>query len=379
MQFADVIGQQAVKKRLIASSREGRVSHALLFFGPPGSGVLPLARAFAQYLNCENPTPTDSCGTCGGCKRATALVHPDIHYVYPVVTGIVKDPVCSDFIHEWRNLFFHAPYADLHNWINFLTNDDPKNRQGSIVADEAQHILRKIHLKPYEGQYKVMIIWLPEKFHPSMANKLLKSLEEPPDDTLFILASEARDQLLPTILSRTQLVKLSRLTEEEVMAGLQARFEMSATEAATIAFMVEGDVGLALDLAGQEEGGEAHEEAFLNWMRLCFNPLKTMDKVLAWVDAMARESKEQQKMFLMACLQVLREGMLINVSDGPLVKFNDSQRAVIQKFLPFINTANVAPFTEALTEAIYHLERNAHAKILFLDLSLKIHRILQIK
>lgn len=379
MQFANVIGQQAVKERLIASSREGRVSHALLFFGPPGSGVLPMARAFAQYLNCENPLPSDSCGSCGGCKRATALVHPDIHYVYPVVTGIVKDPVCNDFISEWRHLYYHAPYANLHNWINFLTDDDPKNRQGIIVADEAQHILRKIHLKPYEGKYKVMIIWLPEKFHPSMANKLLKSLEEPPDDTLFILASEARDQLLSTILSRTQLVKLGRLTEEDVMAGLQARFEMSATEAATIARLAEGDFGLALDLADQEEGSEAHEEAFLNWMRLCFNPLKTMDKLLAWVDAMARESKEQHKMFLMACLQVLREGMLINVSDGPLVKFTESQRAVIQKFLPFINTANVAPFTEALTEAIYHLERNAHAKILFLDLSLKIHRILQLK
>lgn len=379
MQFASVIGQQAVKDRLISSSREGRVSHALLFFGQPGSGVLPMARAYAQFLNCENPSETDSCGECGSCRRASRMVHPDINYVYPVVTGIVKNPKSIDFIEDWRKLQLDQPYANLNDWINYITGGDAKNKQGNIPAEESQDIIHKINLKAFEGKYKVMIIWMPEKMHTVTANKLLKSLEEPPADTLFILASEARDQLLTTILSRTQLVKLSRLTEEEVVAGLMTEEKLAESEAYDIARLAEGDFNLALELAGREKGTGSHEEAFLNWMRLCFNPFKTMDKLLAWVDGMAVESKEEQKQFLSASIQVLRECLLINVADGPLVKMTGTQRAVVQKFLPFINEVNAQPFMTALSEATYHLERNAHAKILFLDLSLKIHSILQIK
>lgn len=379
MQFSSVIGQQAVKERLISSSREGRVSHALLFFGQPGSGVLPMARAYAQFLNCENPSETDSCGQCGACRRASRMVHPDINYVYPIVTGIVKNPRSIDFIEDWRRLQLDQPYANLTDWINYITNGDAKNRQGNIPAEESQDIIHKINLKAFEGKYKIMIIWMPEKMHVVTANKLLKSLEEPPADTLFILASEARDQLLTTILSRTQLVKLSRLSEEEVVDGLVAAENLSASEAFDIARLAEGDYNLALEIAGREKGTGSHEEAFLNWMRLCFNPFKTMDKLLAWVDGIAAESKEEQKQFLAAALQVLRECLLINVADGPLVKMTVSQRAVIQKFLPFVNPRNAEPFMDALSEATYHLERNAHAKILFLDLSLKIHSVLQIK
>jgi DNA polymerase-3 subunit delta' len=379
MQFASVVGQQAVKDRLIAASREGRVSHALLFFGQPGSGVLPMARAFAQFLNCEQPTEADSCGVCGSCRRAAKMVHPDINYVYPVVTGIVKNPRSVDFIEDWRNLQLEQPYANLTDWIDYITSGDAKNRQGNIPAEEAQDIIHKINLKAFEGRFKVMIIWLPEKMHVVTANKLLKSLEEPPSDTLFILASEARDQLLSTILSRTQLVKLGRLQEEDIVAALQPSYQLLETEALDMARLAEGDFNLAIQLARQERGTGSYEEAFLNWMRLCFNPFKTMDKLLAWVDGIAAESKEEQKQFLAASLQVLRECLLINVADGPLVKMTNAQRTVIQKFLPFVNELNAAPFMEAVSEAIYQLERNAHGKILFLDLSLKIHRILQIK
>ncbi|MFN8155435.1 MAG: hypothetical protein U0Y08_14175 [Bacteroidia bacterium] len=379
MQFASVIGQQAVKERLISSGREGRISHALLFFGQPGAGVLPMARAYAQFLNCENPSETDSCGECGACRRASRMVHPDINYVYPVVTGIVKNPRSVDFIEDWRKLQLDQPYSNLTDWVNYITNGDAKNRQPIIPAEETQDIIHKINLKAFEGKYKVMIIWMPERMNAVAANKLLKSLEEPPADTLFILASEARDQLLTTILSRTQLVKLNRLTEEEVVSGLTISENLSNNEAYDIARLAEGDFNLALELAGREKGTGSHEEAFLNWMRLCFNPFKTMDKLQAWVDGMATESKEEQKQFLAASLQVLRECLLINVADGPLVKMTSAQRTVVQKFLPFVNEVNAAPFMSALSEATYHLERNAHGKILFLDLSLKIHSILQIK
>ena len=307
------------------------------------------------------------------------MVHPDIHFVYPVVTGVVKNPKSVDFVEDWRQQMIPDPYMSLNDWVDVLTGGEAKTKQGNIPVEEAQDIIHKISLKAFEGKYKVIIIWMPEKMPPPTANKLLKSLEEPPDDTVFILASEARDQLLATILSRTQLVKLNRLSDSEIAEGLEQGFGIPAPEALNIARLADGNYSLALELAGRETGNGSHEEMFLNWMRLCFNPLKTMDKLLLWVEGMAAEGREQQKQFLAANLQVLRECLLVNVADGAMVKLEDTQRVAIQKFLPFVNLNNVDDFAAALTEAAYHLERNAHAKILFLDLSLKISSVLQKK
>jgi len=379
MQFRDVIGQSAVKERLVANSREGRVGHALLFAGPPGSGILPMARAFAQYLNCENPGNSDSCGVCGSCSRSSKMIHPDISYTYPVVTGIVTKPKSVDFVSDWRSAMLPTPYMDLNGWVDVLTGGDSKTKQGIIPVEEAQEIIHKLSLKSFEGRYKVFIIWMPEKMAPQAANKLLKSLEEPPADTVFILATESRDQLLVTILSRTQLVRLNRLDDDEITKGLIERFGLPGQEAADMARLADGSFSAALELAGREIGGGSYEEEFLNWMRLCFNPLKVMDKLLAWVDGMAEDSREHQKQFLMANLQILRECLLMNVADGPLVRMEAAQQEPIRKFLPFVSLNNVDEFAAAISEAVYHLERNAHAKILFLDLSLKISTILQKK
>ncbi|MBK9636316.1 MAG: hypothetical protein IPO63_00270 [Bacteroidetes bacterium] len=380
MLFQSIIGQQSVKSKLITSSTENRVSHALLFFGQPGSGVLPLARAFAQFLNCENPQADDSCGVCGSCRRASKMEHPDIHFVYPIVKGGgIKDPTSVDYIREWRELFVSNPYASLNQWVDFISTGDAKNKQGIIPTEEAQKIIHKINLKAFEGKFKVIIIWMPEKMHPNAANALLKSLEEPTKDTLFILASEARDQLLSTIVSRTQLVKLQLLQEEEVAERIMSDYEMGRPEALDIARLADGNFSDAMEMAEHDKGSGSHEEAFINWMRLCFSPLKTMDKLLSWVDGMAAENKEHQKQFLGACLRVLRECLIVNLADGPLVKLEATQRIAIQKFLPFVNVNNIDAFSTELSEASYHLERNASTKILFLDLSLKISRILQIK
>jgi DNA polymerase-3 subunit delta' len=379
MQFRSVVGQHPVKQRLLQSSREGRVSHALLFFGPPGSGVLPLAMAFAQYLNCEQPGESDSCGSCGSCRRAAKLEHPDIHFVYPIVTGVVKNPRSVDFIAEWRKVVMEDPYISLNDWIDTITGGDAKSRQGNIPAEEAQEIVHKINLKAFEGKYKVFILWMPEKMGPATANKLLKSLEEPPEDTVFILASEARDQLLATILSRTQMVKLNRLDELEIAAALVDYLQMQASEANELARISDGSYHQALLLAQRERGGGSYEEAFLGWMRICFNPLRTTEQLLAWVDGMATASREQQKQFLAACLNMVRECLLINLSDGSLVRLDPAQRASIEKFLPFVTLQNAESFISTLNEGIFHLERNAHAKILFLDLSMKINKVLQQK
>ena len=379
MQFRDIIGQSAVKERLIVNSREGRVGHALLFAGPPGSGILPLARAFAQYLNCEKPGDSDSCGVCGSCKRSAKMIHPDVHYTYPVVTGMVSKPRSVDFINDWRSAMVPGPYMDLNGWVDALTGGDSKTKQGIIPVEEAQEIIHKLNLKSFEGKYKVFIIWMPEKMAPQASNKLLKSLEEPPADTVFILATESRDQLLATILSRTQLVRLNRLSDPEIIQGLVDNFGLSGQEAADMARLADGNFSAALELAARESGGGSYEEEFLSWMRLCFSPMKVMDKLLAWVEGMADDSREHQKQFLTANLQIIRECLLMNAADGPLVRMDGAQRDAVRKFLPFISLNNIDEFVSTLSEAVYHLERNAHAKILFLDLSLKISTILQKK
>lgn len=338
-----------------------------------------MAMAFAQYLNCEKPGEADSCGECGSCRRAVKLEHPDIHFVYPVVTGIVKNPRSVDFIADWRRSVLADPYLSLNDWIDLLTGGDAKTKQGNIPVEEAQDILHKINLKAFEGRYKVLILWMPEKMGAATANKLLKSLEEPPEDTVFILASEARDQLLPTILSRTQLVKLNRLAEEEVAEALKKAAALPSNEAIELARLADGNFSMAMELAFQEKGAGSYEEAFLQWMRLCFNPFKSMESLLAWVEGIAAEPREHQKQFLASCMNMVRECLLVNTADGPLVKLTPSQRAAIQKFLPYVNLNNVDPFTSTLNEGIFHLERNAHAKILFLDLSLKLSRVLQLK
>jgi len=380
MQFQSVIGQNTVKEKLISSSRDGRISHALLFFGQPGAGVLPLARAYAQFLNCESPIESDSCGKCGSCRRASKMEHPDINFVYPIVKGAgIKDPTSVDYIKEWREMFVENPYSSLNNWVDFISTGDVKNKQSIIPVDEAQKIIHKINLKAFEGKFKVIIIWMPEKMNLNTANALLKSLEEPTKDTLFILASESRDSLLATIVSRTQLVKLQMLKDDEVAEALQKNYNIGVAESLDMARLAEGNYSEAMEIAEHEQGTGSHEEAFINWMRLCFSPLKTMDKLLSWVDGMAAENKEHQKQFLAACLRVLRECLIVNLADGPLVRLEESQRIAIQKFLPFVNVNNIDLFSTELSEATYYLERNASTKILFLDLSLKISRILQMK
>jgi DNA polymerase III subunit delta' len=378
MLFSEVIGQEAVKEKLVISFREGRVSHALLFFGPVGSGVLPLARAFAQYITCEQPVLNDSCGQCSACKKNAKMVHPDVHYVYPVATSKKNaKPKSVDYVSDWRTAALANPYLDYNDWVEIIAESE--NKQASIMVEEAHDIIHKINLKAFEAPYKVIIIWLPERMRVEVANKLLKSLEEPPDNTVFILASEQRDQLLQTILSRTQLVKLARLTDDEIAQAIGHQFSLSPEKLIDISRLSDGNFHTAFEMAGQELGEERHEEAFINWMRFCFNPQKSTEKLLNWVDTMAAGSRDKQKQFLFSCIQVLRECLLLNFADNSMVKIDNAQQQSIVKFLPFVNENNAEPFVEALNEAHFHVERNANPKILFLDLSLKVSRILQIK
>lgn len=380
MLISEIIGQVTVKTTLLQAAKEGRVSHALLFFGPRGSGVLPMARAFAQYLTCTNQGEFDSCGKCSSCLKNSKLVHPDVHFSFPVVTDSkrgIKKPISNDYIAEFRQIAISHPYFDYNDWVPEIA--DSENKQAVIYVHEASEIIRKINLKAFESPYKVMIIWLPERMNMEVANKLLKSFEEPPSNTVFILATEQRDQIIQTILSRTQLIKIHRIEDEEIENALIHRRNLSSQAAHEIAMLSDGDFHLALELSNREEGIGNHEAEFLAWMRLCFNPMKTMEQLLAWVESIAGKGREGQKQFLFACIQTVRECMMINLADPSLVKIDPHQQKTLERFLPFVNQFNMTPFVNELNQAYYHIERNANGKILFLDLSLKISKILQIK
>jgi len=380
MQFKDVIGQDKVKASLRASRKEGRVSHAQLFFGPPGSGVLPMAMAYGQFLICENPSDEDSCGVCSVCQKCNKMVHPDIYFSFPVITVAkqkIDKPVSNDFVSDFRKAVLSHPYIDYNDWIAEIS--DSENKQGRIFVHEGPEIIKRINLKAFEAPFKVVIMWLPEKMGQDLANKLLKSFEEPPDNTLFILASEQREVLLQTILSRTQSVKLGRLDDQQVINSLLLDKRIDMQKAGEIARLADGDYHLAEELAVQLVGDDTFDKAFLAWMRLCFNPVKNMEALMAWVDQMATHKREGQKQFLFASIQMVRECMMVNLADQSLVKLDNQQVKTLEKFLPFINAKNMTPFVEELGKAHYHIERNAHAKILFLDLSLKLGNILQIK
>lgn len=381
VKFSSVPGHLEIKERLIRSAQEEKVSHALLFAGNPGYGTLPLATAFATYLNCENPGDTDSCGKCPSCIKNEKLVHPDVHYVFPIITSKEKpkDPKCVDFLPEFREAYLEDPYLSINDWVDFLTGGEAKNKQGNIPVEEANDLIRRLSLKSFEGKYKVVVLWMPENLHPSSANKLLKSIEEPPDQTIFLLVTSERDRILPTILSRTQLIRLKRLEPEDILSSLISAGEISEGHAVSISKISDGDIRNARELAEVSGGGESAETAFLEWMRLCFNPGKTMDKLLAWVDAMAANNRDSQKQFLVSALRVVRECIVLNLSAVSLARIEPAQQEKLERFRNFITVSNMEAFADELNKGCFHLERNASPKILFLDLSLKVSTILQKK
>jgi DNA polymerase III subunit delta' len=374
MLFNEVIGHKALKERFINAVKENRVSHALLITGTEGAGGLPLALAFAQYLTCEQPGIDDSCGKCPSCVKNQKMVHPDVHYSYPVVKEANKEAKSSVYIEEFRTIVLQRPYLDLSDWFEFL---GVENKQGYISVEESADILRKLQLKSFESVYKVIILWMPEKLRTDSANKLLKILEEPPDNTVFFLVTENGDQLLPTILSRLQILKASRLTDEEIIGALVKNKEISEAEARSIAHMADGNYHLALSLASGDLPEKSAEELFIDWMRLCFNPMKTLPKLYQWIDVFSKSGRENQKQFLLSCMQIMRECIMVNVGPQEMVRLDDTQYDKLKLFFPFIKESNVHYIIKDLNEAIFHIERNANPKILFLDLSFRLSHLLK--
>ena len=371
MLFKDVIGHHELKKRLLQTVNSGRISHAQLFLGNEGNGSLPLAIAYFQYIACTQKKEDDSCGTCPSCFKFSKHIHPDLHFVFPVNTTdkIKKDPVSDHFLPEWRQTLLTNPYMSLFDWLEFLGID---NKQGNISVLESGAVLKKLSLKPYESEYRLVLIWMPEKMNNSAANKLLKILEEPPPKTIFILVAEQYEQLLPTIRSRTQLVKVNKISDEEVRSFLMFEYQLSVEQAYEVVNLSEGNFNEAVKLAMETEGENYFMNLFRQWMLICFE--KKFMELVDIIDELESLKREKQKKFLLFCLHIIRESLVMAYSGDALVKAYGKEKEFLQKFHIRLIGADTIEIIEEFDRSVYHIERNANPKILFMDVSLKLFR-----
>lgn len=381
MLFNEVLGHAHLKKHLTQSADSGRIPHAQLFVGPQGSGVLPLAIAYAQYVLCGNSSGENDNGNSSCNLKCDHLTHPDLHFVFPVTTTdkIKTHPLSSNFLEQWRSFVKEQPYGNLFDWYKVLEVD---NKQGNIGVEQAQEIVKTLSLKSYEGGYKVMIIWMAERMNSAASNKLLKLIEEPAPKTLLILITEDEAQIMQTILSRCQVLNFPPLAELEIVQALIGR-GINENEALKIANSANGDYNKALDLINQDSDDLIFEKWFVNWVRTAFRAKgnkAVISELLAWGEELSKAGRETQKKFLLFCLDVFRQALLINYKAEKLTYMEfTSENFKLEKFAPFVHGGNIVEITNELEQAIYHVERNGNGKIIFTDLSIKLTRFLHMK
>ncbi len=367
MRFADITGQEEIKKRLVTTVEESRVSHAQLFLGPEGSGKLALAIAYAQYINCTDKQNGDSCGVCPSCVKYRKLIHPDLHFIYPTAKiKNIEKPTSKDFISQWRELLLEKnSYVNLSHWYSKI---GVERKQAIINARDCNDIIKTLSYKSYESEYKVMIIWMVEKLFHAAAPKILKVLEEPPDKTLFLLVSENQDLIINTILSRTQLIKIGKLTDSDLTKAL-IKEGYDPAEVNNAVRIADGNYLAAERLISQSEDERYNFLKFREWMRNVYQ--FDVEKLSKFVAGMSKNSREKNKSFLNYALRFTRECLLMNYNSSDLVRISNEESEFINKFYPFINERNSSLIAEELDRSIYHIERNANPGVLFMDLSLK--------
>ena len=374
MQFKDVIGQTAIKEHLISMVQENRISHAQLFTGAEGTGVMPLALAFAQYVNCQNPGPDDSCGVCPECKRMSRLVHPDLHFVFPVVNkGGHTSTVCSDFSEEWRQFVGKSPYFTKHEWSLYL---NAERGQVKIFSREGNEIIKKLSFKAFEGKYKIMIIWQPEKMGKEAANRLLKILEEPPERTLFLLVSDYPAGILPTILSRTQQLKIPGIDDGTLVRALMDTFQVSEEEAKSVARIAKGNFVEARNIINNSEEKQLFHSLFVTAMRNAYSG--NLAAINEWVEKVAGLPKEQLKNLLLYSIDVLRESYIANYNIPELVFATPAENKFIENFKSFVNDRNVKQMVSEYELALAHIEQNGNIKLVLFDMSMQISGLFRV-
>ncbi|WP_417195763.1 ATP-binding protein [Bizionia sp.] len=382
MLFSDILGQEYIKSHLTQSADNGRIPHAQLFVGPEGSGTLPMAIAYAQYILChntqgENTTGNESCNI-----KFKNFGHPDLHFAFPVAANqkVKKHPVSSHFLEEWRELLNQQPYGNLFDWYKKL---GVENKQGRIGVDEAQEIVKDLTLKSYEGGFKITIIWMAEKMNTEAANKLLKLIEEPPKKTIFILIAEDEDQLISTIRSRCQVLHFPPLPEDVITEGLINSYQIEASIAAKIAHQAHGNYNKACDLVYHDSEDTQFETWFIFWIRSAFKAKgnkAAIHDLISWSEDIAKTGRETQKQFLQFCLNFFRQAMLLNYGAADLVFLEPKTDGFkLENFAPFVHGNNILDISNEIQDAIYHIERNGNAKIILTDLSIKLTRLLHKK
>ncbi|OYX93368.1 MAG: hypothetical protein B7Y76_11835, partial [Sphingobacteriia bacterium 35-40-5] len=368
MLFQEVIGQNAIKEQLIQSVFENRVSHAQLFLGPEGSGSFALALAYAQFISCTERTERDSCGICASCRKYNKLIHPDLHFSYPFFRGGEKEDSMAD-LGEWRDLVLSNPYFNLDEWRLRL---DAQNKQPNINKAECLNILHRLSLKAFESEYKTMIIWLPE-YLKNEGNRLLKTLEEPANKTLIILVAQNQDQILNTIISRTQLVKIPALKNEDIVQYLTENKDISETQASRIAYLSDGNMQAALNLLKEDDHDDFRN--FTGWMRMTFADKGA--QIIDFVDELSKLGRENQKNMLRYGVQLIRECIMMMSGAESLVHLPSAELDFVKNFSKHLDLAKCEALVNELEKAHYHIERNANPKILFLDVSLQFVKILK--
>lgn len=383
MLFKDILGQDHIKNYLITTANAGRIPHAQLFIGPEGSGTLPMAMAYAQYILCNNSDGENTTGNSACNLKFDHISHPDMHFVYPITsTDEVKGDsvVSTNFLDQWRGFVKENPYGSLFDWYKKL--EIPK-KQGIISVKESAAINKNLSLKAYEGGYKVMIIWMADKMRTDAANKLLKLLEEPPEKTIFILISESIDDLLQTIISRCQVVDFLALPEQVITDALIATHKVEANLAKKIAHQCEGNYNKALHLLHKDDDDSVFEEWFINWVRAAFKAkgnASVIADLISWSATIAKEGRETQKNFLQFCIQFFRQALLLNYKATDLVYLEPNfENFKLEKFAPFVHGNNIADIFKELEDAMYHIERNGNSNIILTDLSIKLTRLLHKK
>jgi DNA polymerase III subunit delta' len=376
MLFQDVIGQTEVKGHLQEMVHQNRISHALLFLGKEGSGALPLAIAFAQFMVCqqvkENPGATDTCGACAPCLKAKPLMHPDIHFSYPVIPKKPGDkPVSTDYMGEWREFISQYPYGNVYDWLQFI---GAENKQGNITAQECNDILRKLTLKSWESQFKILILWMPE-YLGNEGNKLLKLIEEPPADTLFILVAENESLILPTILSRTQLVRIPVLHTNEVVDALVSRAGTAVEQARQVAPLAEGNYREALQMMRHAE------EDWQSLLREWLNAIVKTGPIaqVKWVEEISKLGREKQKQFLRYFNHLLEQAIRLKVLEDKQLPLPANEQDFALRLNKIADFSQQEAIIEELDKATYFIERNANAKMLFHALTIKLYHIISDK
>jgi DNA polymerase-3 subunit delta' len=376
MKFKDIIGFHDEKKRLIQQANEGRVSHAQMFEGKDGSGHFQLALAFAQYLNCTDRTHEDSCGTCINCKQFNNFQHPDLIYLFPnnTTSDQKTKPSSNALMKDWISFLEQHPYFTLEDWGNYIQTG---NKQMLINEQDARNTVRSLSLQRNSGRYRVVLVWWPEKMNLSCANKILKILEEPGDNTIFLFVGHSSDELLPTIISRLQISYVGAPSANEIAQGLIEIEKLPEISAQNIAAIVDGNVANAMQMATNPENSLKFTELFIHWMRACYT--LNMPNLFQLVEELQKLGREQQKEFITYALRMVQEILMLNYADASCVRMNQMEKKFSEKFARFVHGGNIDFFYDALNKTHMAISRNGNAKIQFMSLSINVCNFLRYK